>query len=956
MNVRTKLGSLIALCCVLGISVLLSGSALQVPSGTWQATGTMSESRDGAAAVALQDGRVLVIGGDNGSGPTASVDVFGATGVFSAGPNMLSARSGHTATVLSDGRVLVVGGTGTGGALASAEIYDPANDSWSNAGSLSTARSGHTATLLPDGGVLIAGGGSASLEIYDPNSNSFSDAGSLSSDRTGHAAAILGRWPAADNRLVDRQVIIVGGSNGASVLSSTEIYDPATGQVSAGPALPGPRTGASAVTVLGGFAYVAGGNDGSNDLSSALLISRDGDVTAAPDLLAPRSGHFAVRLPGANSVLIAGGSAGTSAEIFVPWTDPQQQIATGSMGSSRAGAASASVSRGLYLAAGGSGSSSSEVYGYATVDTDKNDYFPGEAVNVSGSGWQAGETVNLVLHEDIDPEFHPDITGSAVADGAGNISAPGFYTVEQHDLGVRFFLTASGATSNHQARATFTDAPPAIDLEQCRNGLGSSPNDCLDLGGGSGWVTGNVGASQAHLVEGWSIPYRAVLTDLPAGTHVELILGYDIKHSDRHAIDYLTHFQRLDNPSGSHMFLFGHDSGGELVDPDDGVTLANPGTTTLADIPVPDTTNSPVPGQPATSFNALPAAEKKMTLFGATFENCTSQSAAIVYETQGDLTASQAETRIRVCFLTGTNAGDAVLAWGGHIGSRNDWGFDDMGVPRSAGGISGSPYHMRVINWNLNNEGNQDRSLAAAAVFAPSSIKIIKEADPEGTTDFTFATTSTGSAIAASFMLEDNNDGGDDACTGGNCPMMRLFDFLAPGTYTFDEQLPSGWTFQGIVCTQSGGVSTIAEDEPNQKVTITLVAGSNVICTFSNQARGSIKIVKDAVPNDAQNFAYTGSGPSGFNFGGGFSLDDDGSAGSDACTSGDCPMMRTFSDLVLGSYTVTETLPVTGWDFTSLVCNDDDNAGGLISGASATLQLDPGETITCTYTNKSVSI
>jgi hypothetical protein len=86
----------------------------------------------------------------------------------------------------------------------------------------------------------------------------------------------------------------------------------------AGPALPGPRQNASAVTVLGGYAYVAGGNDGSNDLSSAVLISRDGSVSAAPDLLAPRSGHFAVRLPGNNSVLIAGGSAGLPAEIFVP--------------------------------------------------------------------------------------------------------------------------------------------------------------------------------------------------------------------------------------------------------------------------------------------------------------------------------------------------------------------------------------------------------------------------------------------------------------------------------------------------------------------------------------------------------------------------------------------------------------------------------------------------------------
>ena len=36
------------------------------------------------------------------------------------------------------------------------------------------------------------------------------------------------------------------------------------------------------------------------------------------------------------------------------------------------------------------GAASSELYGFATVKTDKDDYAPGELVTMTGSGWQPG--------------------------------------------------------------------------------------------------------------------------------------------------------------------------------------------------------------------------------------------------------------------------------------------------------------------------------------------------------------------------------------------------------------------------------------------------------------------------------------------------------------------------------------------------------------------------------------
>ena len=36
----------------------------------------------------------------------------------------------------------------------------------------------------------------------------------------------------------------------------------------------------------------------------------------------------------------------------------------------------------------------------ATVKTDKPDYYPGQIVTITGSGWQPAEAVSLVLHEE----------------------------------------------------------------------------------------------------------------------------------------------------------------------------------------------------------------------------------------------------------------------------------------------------------------------------------------------------------------------------------------------------------------------------------------------------------------------------------------------------------------------------------------------------------------------------
>src|SRR6185295_6748806 len=157
----------------------------------------------------------------------------------------------------------------------------------------------------------------------------------------------------------------------------------------------------------------------------------------------------------------------------------------------------------------------------------------------------------------------------------------------------------------------------------------------------------------------------------------------------------------------------------------------------------------------------------------------------------------------------------------------------------------------------------------------------------------------------------------------------QVFSGLLPGSRTVTEGAVAGWSLTGLVCNDANGSTSGAT------ATINLDAGENVTCTYTNTKLGSITIIKDAIPNDAQDFAFTTTGTALSNF----SLDDD----ADATLSN----TQVFSGLLPGQRTVIEGA-VAGWSLTGLVCND---ANGSTSGATATINLDAGENVTCTYTN-----
>jgi hypothetical protein len=137
----------------------------------------MSSARNYATGTLLNGGLVLVTGGNNGTGPIATAELYNpATGTFTPTGSMASPRFIHSATLLNNGMVLVAGGSTGGNSTAAAELYNPATGAFTPGGSLSAARVHDTATLLITGAVLFAGGYDAgfntlgSAELYQPPS------------------------------------------------------------------------------------------------------------------------------------------------------------------------------------------------------------------------------------------------------------------------------------------------------------------------------------------------------------------------------------------------------------------------------------------------------------------------------------------------------------------------------------------------------------------------------------------------------------------------------------------------------------------------------------------------------------------------------------------------------------------------------------------------------------------
>jgi large repetitive protein len=445
----------------------LSSAELYNPArGTWSVTGSMHAKREQFTATLLSSGEVLAAGGLNeggfdGNGRTyAEADLYDpTTGSWTETAAMSQPRFGQSATLLNNGWVLVTGGeTLASGGTASTEVYEPTARIWVSTGSMSTPRTDLTTTPLSGGDVLATGGmgldgtAQATAEVYqtgdgplvsvtpltlgfggqqvgtkgsiqkfkvtnngngDLDVNGVAVSGTDPGDFPTHTACETTPFPpggscsvsvrfapsftgyrsasvaVADNAplnpqgitafgygggpnawvptgplsvgrasdaavlLRDGRVLVIGGQDRDHLaLSSSELFDPATGTFSPSGPLPGPRSYITAVLLQNGDVLAVGGRGpGLTDNAGAEIYDpSSGKWTPTTAMHAPGYGLEATLLS-SGDVLVSGLFSGP-AEVYDPngatWTDTGPVVAPGQFDTQTL------LQDGSVLAAGGS--------------------------------------------------------------------------------------------------------------------------------------------------------------------------------------------------------------------------------------------------------------------------------------------------------------------------------------------------------------------------------------------------------------------------------------------------------------------------------------------------------------------------------------------------------------------------------------------------------------------------
>jgi hypothetical protein len=202
-----------------------------------------------------------------------------------------------------------------------------------------------------------------------------------------------------------------------------------------------------------------------------------------------------------------------------------------------------------------------------------------------------------------------------------------------------------------------------------------------------------------------------------------------------------------------------------------------------------------------------------------------------------------------------------------------------------------------------------------------ATVTVRKNAVPDTELDFSF--TASSPLEPANFTLEDDGDAGDEALD------VITFADRVGGVFTIAEEAQAGWDLTAIDCKGDATAATDGAGQLTGMVEIRAAVGENVECVFTNTRRGTILVDQVTLPaGSAQSFAYGLSGPHSV---------------SQAFSLTDLSVSHDSGELRPGTYAITASPAPTGWDLSGAICSDGSTPGAV--------QLDSGETVTCTFTH-----
>jgi len=258
--------------------------------------------------------KVLIVGGYGNVSGTAEIYNPGTNSFGFTTGAMANARWLHTATEMLNGKVLVVGGTNQSGPVKSVELYNPDTEQWSPMPALQGARTAHTAVLLDHptkcamGGCVVIIGGDDGIGVVDTVAIFNESTAAL--DWTTYPGTLLPTKPSqrkehTATRLQDGRILVTGGFDGIMTRQTATVYDPIMNTWSAQFPMSTPRQGHTATMLSSGMILLAGGANQGVVLNAA----EEYDMVSGsmPILMnVPRVWHSATRLQN-GKVLAAGG-------------------------------------------------------------------------------------------------------------------------------------------------------------------------------------------------------------------------------------------------------------------------------------------------------------------------------------------------------------------------------------------------------------------------------------------------------------------------------------------------------------------------------------------------------------------------------------------------------------------------------------------------------------------------